>query len=44
MNRQDDLVLNPRPWFTWIFGSLVLCGLLALAFGRPLAELSLIHI
>jgi hypothetical protein len=38
MNRQDDLVLNPRPWFTWIFGSLVLCGLLALAFGRPLAE------
>lgn len=38
MNREDDLVLNPRPWFTWIFGSLVLCGLLALAFGRPLAE------
>ncbi len=37
MNRQDDLVLNPRPWFTWIFGSLILCGLLALAFGRPLA-------
>lgn len=38
MNRQDDLVLNPRPWFTWIFGSLVLVGLLALALGRPLAE------
>ncbi len=38
MNRQDDLVLNPRPWFTWIFGSLVLIGLLALAFGRPLAD------
>ncbi len=38
MNRQDDLVLNPRPWFTWIFGGLVLCGLLALALGRPLAE------
>lgn len=38
MNRQDDLVLNPRPWFTWIFGGLVLSGLLALTLGRPLAE------
>ncbi len=34
----DDLVLNPRPWFTWMLSALGVLGLAAWFAGPPLAE------
>lgn len=36
----DDLVLNPRPWFTWIVGAFFALGVLVWFAGGPVMEMA----